>query len=65
VREAQIVSLALSKAVIERVTILDSRELLKFRQTPEALVVSLPEMTAPSKMPYVLRIEGNLPLGTA
>ncbi|SEF80293.1 alpha-L-fucosidase [Bryocella elongata] len=64
-RDARITSLASNKAVVERVTIPGSGDHLKFRQTPGGLVVSLPEMTAAAKMPYVLRIEGNLPIGAS
>jgi alpha-L-fucosidase len=64
-REAHLISLATGKAVIERVTIPGSNWPLKFRQTPEALIVNLPEIATPTKMPYVLRIEGNLPLGAS
>jgi hypothetical protein len=36
---------------------------LKFRQTAEGLVCTLPARAAPAEQPYALRIEGNMPLG--
>jgi alpha-L-fucosidase len=59
--EAKIVSLAAGKAKVERVTPAGERAPLKFRQTAEALEVTVPGGASP--MPYGLRIEGNMPLG--
>lgn len=48
---------------VERVTLLGSvLTPLKFRQTAEALVVTMPP-TPTSSQPYTLRIEGTHPLG--
>lgn len=64
--EAKIASLASGKAKVERVTVPGSSAALKFTQTAEALVVTLPAVTGGNaRMPYGLKIEGNLPLGSA
>ena len=59
-------SLSSSSAKVERVTLLGpTQQPLKFTQTADALVVTLPA-TAPSpNMPYTLRIEGSQGLGMA
>jgi alpha-L-fucosidase len=63
-REATIRSLSNSAAKIERVTLLgvEPRQ-LPFRQSAEALVVTIPPGSQPSLMPYTLRIEGTHALG--
>ena len=63
--EAQLLSLAAGKAKVERITLLGSAEPLRFEQTANALVVKLPANSAPSRMPFVLRIDGSMPLGSA
>jgi hypothetical protein len=64
-QQARIASLAIGKAKVERVTLLDLELPLTFVQTPEALVVTLTvgATVAPMQMPYCLRIEGSVPLG--
>ncbi len=62
---ARLVSFATGKATIERVTLAGSNAPLRFEQTADALVVTLPSDSAPTRMPYALRIEGNLPLGAS
>jgi len=61
--EASIRSLSSSQAKVERVTLLgpEPRQ-LTFRQTAEALIVSMPPAPQ-SSMPYTLRIEGSHPPG--
>ncbi len=62
--EAAIRSLATPLAKVERVTLLAPTPTpLSFRQTPEALLVTLPPNPTPPPMPYTLRIEGTHPLG--
>ncbi|MBS1820950.1 MAG: alpha-L-fucosidase [Acidobacteria bacterium] len=62
--DATLKSLAAGKAKIERVTLIGKQsQTVKFRQTDEGLVCTLPTRTAPAEQPYVLRIEGNMPLG--
>ncbi len=60
VGEATIASLALGKATVARVTLAGVP--LKFRQTGAGLMVSVPG-DSKSRMPYGLKIEGNMPLG--
>ena len=60
--EAKIVSLAGGKARVEKVSMAGSGESLKYAQTGEALVISLP-VTEASRMPYGLKIDGMLPFG--
>jgi alpha-L-fucosidase len=61
--EAAVVSLALGKAKIERVTLLGETPVpLRFRQTSAALLVAMPEGLTGS-LPYALRIEGAMPIG--
>jgi alpha-L-fucosidase len=60
---ANIKSLAANKAKVERVTLLATHQPLKFIQTAEALAITLPPASSPSSEPYVLRIEGTMPLG--
>jgi alpha-L-fucosidase len=60
VGEAAIRSLALGKARVERVSLLGGGE-LRFRQTDEGLVVTVPAIDL--AMPYGLRIEGMMELG--
>jgi alpha-L-fucosidase len=60
--EAKVVSLAAGKALVGRVTLPGSGAPLKFVQTAEALVVTLPA-AAESRMPYCLRIEGSMNFG--
>jgi alpha-L-fucosidase len=63
VAEAKIRSLSTTAAKVERVTLLGSTPMpLKFRQTPEALIVTMPP-SAESSQPYTLRVEGTHPLG--
>jgi alpha-L-fucosidase len=62
--QASLKSLNSNAAKVERVMLLGDRPMaLKFAQTPEALVVSMPPNASPSAAPYCLRIEGNHPLG--
>ncbi|WP_420239593.1 alpha-L-fucosidase [Telmatobacter bradus] len=63
-QQVRITSLAAEKAKVERVTLLGLESSLKFVQTHEALVVTLPtEASATAaQMPYCLRIEGSVPL---
>ena len=60
--EAKIVSLASGNARVEKVSMAGSGESLKYVQTAEALVISLPSAEA-SRMPYGLKIDGMLPFG--
>lgn len=61
--EASIRSLASAQAKIERVTLLGANTTpVKFRQTPEALIVTMPQALL-TGMPFTLRIEGSMPLG--
>jgi alpha-L-fucosidase len=63
--EASIQSLATQRAKVERVTLLGASSTpLQFRQTAQALVVTMPPSSSSSNEPYVLRIEGTMPLGT-
>ena len=58
--EAKIRSLSASRARVERITLLASPSApVKFEQTAEALVVTLPAQAQPDGLPYVLRIEGQ------
>lgn len=61
--EARIHSLSTTSAKVERVTLLGPTPTpLKFRQTPEALIVTM--LPAPAlSQPYGLRIEGTISLG--
>lgn len=62
-QKAHIVSLAREQARVERVTLLGATPVpLAFEQTAAALVVTLPTGLS-REMPYVLRIEGRMPLG--
>jgi alpha-L-fucosidase len=62
--EASIRSLSSSSARVERVTLLAPTPTpVKFRQTADALLVSLPPTSA--AMPYTLRIEGSHSLGAS
>ena len=62
--EASIHSLGASVARIVRVILLGPNPAaLKFRQTRDALVVTMPPNPNPSGLPYTLRIEGTRPLG--
>jgi alpha-L-fucosidase len=63
--EAKIVSLATGRAMVGKVTLPGSNAPLKFRQGEDGLSVSLPAMDAASRMPYVLKIEGSVPLGNS
>jgi alpha-L-fucosidase len=63
--DARIASLAGGKATIARVTLPGSTAPLKFAQNGDALKVTLPEGAGDPRMPYALRIEGNLPLGAS
>lgn len=61
--EAKIHSLASPAAKVERVTLLGvAPKPLEFRQTAEALIVTMPP-SAGSTQPYTLRIEGSHSLG--
>jgi alpha-L-fucosidase len=61
---ATIKSLSTSYVKVERVTLLGpSPQPLTFKQTPEALVVTLPATATIDGMPYTLRIEGTQRLG--
>jgi hypothetical protein len=50
---------------MERVTLPGDTTPMRLHQTAEALIVSLPVESSPSRMPYGLRIEGSLPLGAS
>jgi alpha-L-fucosidase len=63
--EAKLVSLAAGKAKVERVTLLGSGAPMRFKQTGEALRVTLPAAAEGSSMPYGMRIEGSMPLGVS
>ncbi len=52
-----------TRAKVERVRVLASNLPLSFYQTTEALFVTLSSTHASSGLPYVLCIEGSLPLG--
>ncbi len=62
--EANIRSLSNSAAKVERVTLLgpEPRQ-LQFRQSSQALIVTMPPPSTPSSLPYTLRIEGSHSLG--
>jgi alpha-L-fucosidase len=61
---ASIKSLASTAAKVERVTLLGpSAKPVSFRQTGEALVVTMPPDSARSDVPYSLRIEGSAAIG--
>jgi alpha-L-fucosidase len=63
---ANIKSLSSSLAKVERVTLLGrSPQPVKFQQTADALVVTLPAADPILNMPYTLRIEGSQGLGIA
>ena len=63
---ASIKSLSTSSAKVERVTLLGpTPQPVKFRQTAEALAVTLPPTAPSAGMPYTLRIEGSAALGLA
>jgi len=63
--EARLMSMAAGKTRVERVVLLGSTQPLRFRQTATELTISLPAESTPSRMPYVLRFDGNMPLGSA
>ena len=63
--EASLTCVAAGKAKVERVTLLGHNMPLRFQQTPSSLRVTLPANASPSAMPFVLRIDGNMPLGSA
>jgi alpha-L-fucosidase len=61
---ATIKSLSSNSAKVERVTLLGpTPQPLTFKQTAEALVVTLPPTAPIAGMPYTLRIEGSQGLG--
>jgi alpha-L-fucosidase len=61
---ATIKSLSISAAKIERVTLLGpSPQPLTFKQTADALIVTMPSTPPTAGMPYTLRIEGTQGLG--
>jgi alpha-L-fucosidase len=61
---ASIRSLSAPAAKVERVTLLGpTAQPLKFQQTAEALVVTMPPAAPSPNMPYALRIEGTRGLG--
>lgn len=61
-KSAQLESFARGRAHVDRVTLVASGQPLAFKQTPTALSVELPRAEA-SGLPYVLKIEGSMPLG--
>lgn len=62
--EGTIRSLSSSHAKIERVMRIGKQaQAVKFRQTQDGLVFTLPGGTSSSGLPYVLRVEGTLPIG--
>jgi alpha-L-fucosidase len=63
---ASIKSLSTSSAKVERITLLAPTPVpVTFKQTAEALIVTLPPTTPIPNMPYTLRIEGSHSLGLA
>jgi alpha-L-fucosidase len=59
--DATIKSLSSSKAKIERVTLLGKQtQPLKFLQTADGLVITLPAEGAKGEQPYALSIEGHM-----
>jgi alpha-L-fucosidase len=61
---ATLKSFATGKAKIERVALIGKETRpVKFRQTAEGLVCTLPARTASAEQPYTLRIEGSMSLG--
>jgi alpha-L-fucosidase len=62
--EATLRSFTTAKAKVERVSLLGKHPRpVKFRQTAEGLVCTLPPQDAKIDQPYTLRIEGTMPLG--
>lgn len=62
--EATIKSLSNLKTKVERVSLVGRQvKPVKFKQTSDGLVCTLPDRTAPSDQPYTLRIEGTMSLG--
>jgi alpha-L-fucosidase len=62
--EGTIRSLSSSHAKIERVALIGKQaQPVKFRQTQEGLVFTLPARASGGQLPYVLRVEGTLPIG--
>ena len=63
---ASIKSLSTSAAKVERVTLLGpSPQPVTFKQTADALIITLPATAPFANMPYTLRIEGSQGLGLA
>jgi alpha-L-fucosidase len=63
---ASIKSLSTSLAKVERVTLLGpTPQPVQFKQTAEALTITLPPTAPTANMPYTLRIEGTAALGSA
>ena len=57
-------SLSSDKAKVEQVVLIGQQvQPVKFRQTAEGLVCTLPPRSGASDQPYTLRIEGMMPLG--
>jgi alpha-L-fucosidase len=57
---ARIKSLSASLASVDRVTLLGAvPQQVDFQKTDDALVVTLPVVSTPNRMPYTLRIEGS------
>jgi len=64
-QQAKLVSFASSSAKVERVNLLGSTSPQSFHQTNEALLVALPVGETSLRLPYVLRLQGHMPLGLA
>jgi alpha-L-fucosidase len=63
---AGIKSLSVNMGKVERVTLLGATaQPVTFKQTSDALVVTLPPNAPDAGMPYTLRIEGSQGLGTS
>ncbi len=64
-KRARILTFADGMAKVERVMLLGTNEPARFVQTAEALEVTLPnEAKSSAEMPYCLRIDGTIPLGS-
>jgi alpha-L-fucosidase len=62
---AEITTLAAGKAKVEKITWLGEKpQAVAFHQTSNALVIDLPLLEHRGDFPYVLRVEGNMPLGS-
>ncbi len=62
-QQARFLSFASGSAKIERVSLLGSTAPLSFHQSDETLLVTLPAGEPWSQLPYVLRLQGHMPIG--